>query len=198
VRQYYLAQADRLVSISPLQFDIQLAAKATQLAYRGASPHPFSLDPAEVTLAGQTPATTSSSDPPRQRPAFVQPQSTTAAVCAAFGAGATVPAVSVGSNVPSTGVVQTTSSSKSSTPLADRIVVPPGWAALVTVVANNGSAAGTTSLITDLGVRYSLASADVQKILGYGGVKPIRIPAGLAARIPAGPALDPATARQPN
>ncbi len=192
-RQYYMAQANRLMPISAFQFDIQLAAHSTSKAYSGHSPRAIRLDPGEVTLAGQAPNSTDSSDPPRVRPPFVTPNSGDATMCAAFGAGSTVPAISVGATISgSAGIAP--SRADSGTPLADRIVVPPGWVAVVTVVGDENSAAGTTSLITDLGIRYSLPSADVLKTLGYGGVKPIRVPADLAARIPAGPALDPAQA----
>lgn len=197
VSQYYLAQERRLVPISPFQFYIQLAAKVTRLAYPGESAHAIGLDPAEVTLAGQAPDSTNRADPPRVRPAFVQPTSSTAAVCAAFTAGNPVPTISVGAAVPASG--QTTPGhSPAGAPLADRIVVPPGRAALVSVVPNSSAAAGTISLITDLGIRYAVPSTDVLKTLGYDGVKPIRVPADLAARIPEGPALDPAIARRPH
>lgn len=194
IRQYYLAQENRLVPISQFQFDIQLAAAATQKAYPGQSAHAIALDPAEVTLAGQAPNATANSDPPRNRPAFVQPDSPTASVCAAFATGSVVPTVSVGAHVPAGGE-STPGRSATGAPLADRVIVPPGRVSLVSVVPNKSSAAGTTSLITDLGKRYSVPTADVLKTLGYGGVKPIRVPADLAARIPAGPALDPAAAR---
>jgi hypothetical protein len=52
-------------------------------------------------------------------------------------------------------------------------------------------------LVTDAGELFPLASSDVPKILGYAGLTPTRVAAVLAARIPQGPALDPARARQP-
>jgi type VII secretion protein EccB len=193
-RQYFLAQQDKLVSLSPFQYDIQLAAPATRRAYGGA-PRPTQLDPAEVALAGIAPPV-KRSDPPRDRPEFVQADSM-AAICAAFPPGNNVPQLMVRPPISNSAGVAP-GSGGSGTPLADRIAVPPGRAALVNVVPSSGSAAGTTTLVTDLGIRYSLASPDVAKILGYGGVMPIRIPADLAARIPAGPALDPTVARKPN
>lgn len=33
-------------------------------------------------------------------------------------------------------------------------------------------------------------------MLGYSGLRPIRLPASLVVRLPAGPALDPTTAKQ--
>jgi type VII secretion protein EccB len=197
-RQYYLAQAKRLVAITPLQFEIQLAAPATRAAYPGASPHAVRLDPAELTLADQSTAAAAESDPPRDRPRFVTPDSPAAAACAAFGAGSAVPSVSIGATLPPTTAQQATPGrSPTGAPLADRVAVPAGHAALVSIVANSQAAAGTLALVTDLGKLFPLASSDVPKILGYGGVTPTRVAAVLAARLPSGPALDPVAARQP-
>jgi type VII secretion protein EccB len=197
-RQYYLALANRLMPITPLQTEIQLAAPATKAAYGGRSPRPIRLDPAELTLADQAGGTAAVSDPPRDRPTFVRPDSPTAAACAAFAPGAAVPRVVFGATVPPTTAQQTTPGrSPNGAPLADSVAVPSGHAALVSVVANGQAAAGTLALVTDLGRLYPLASADVPKILGYDGAMPVRIAAVLAARLPQGPALDPARARQP-
>lgn len=197
-RQYYLALADRLMPITPFQLEIQLAAPATRAAYGGRSPKPIRLDPAEVTLAFQASPATAASDPPLGRPAFVRPVSPTAAACAAFAPGSTVPRVAIGATVPPALAQQATPGrSPNGAPLADRVAVPSGHAALVSVVANDQAAAGTLALVTDLGRLYPLATSDVPKILGYAGVTPVRIAATLAARLPQGPSLDPARARQP-
>src|SRR5882757_3712693 len=198
VRQYYLAQANRLVAITPLQFEIQLAAPATRPAYPGASPQPIRLDPAELTLADQSTTASAVSDPPRDRPAFVAPASPTAAACAAFDPGSAGPTVSIGATLPPASAQQATPGrSAIGTPLADRVAVPAGHAALVSIVANSQAAAGTLAFVTDAGDLFPLASSDVPKILGYAGLTPTRVAAVLAARIPQGPALDPARARQP-
>jgi hypothetical protein len=83
---------------------------------------------------------------------------------------------------------------------ADRVLVPRGGGALVEAAASPTAppGSGTVSLVTDAGVRYPLASADLLGPLGYGGVAPVRVPAGLVALLPDGPALDPvAAARGP-
>jgi hypothetical protein len=166
--------------------------------YGGRSPRPIRLDPAEVTLADQTTPATAASDPPSDRPAFVRPDSPTAAVCAAFAPGGAVPRVAVGATVPADVTQQPTPGhSPNGAPLADRVGVPAGHAALISVVANSQAATGTLALVTDLGRLYPLASADVPKILGYGGTNPVRVAAVLAARLPQGPSLDPVRARQP-
>jgi type VII secretion protein EccB len=76
----------------------------------------------------------------------------------------------------------------------DRILVPRGRGAIVEAAAAPGAppGTGTLSIVTDAGVRYPLASAQLLGILGYGGIAPQRVPAGLVALLPSGPALDPA------
>ncbi len=78
---------------------------------------------------------------------------------------------------------------------ATRVVVRPGTAAVVAAVSAPGAAPGTISLVTDLGMRYSVPSAEVLAALGYGSVAPVPVPSDLLALLPEGPALDPATAR---
>jgi hypothetical protein len=51
--------------------------------------------------------------------------------------------------------------------------------------------------VTDLGVRYPVPTAAVLGLLGYAGVSPVRLPAGLVALLPSGRALDPAAALVP-
>jgi type VII secretion protein EccB len=199
VRQYYLAQATRLMPITPFQLNVQLAATATRAAYPGHSPQPIRLDPAEITLADQSIPASTASDLPRDRPAFISSDSPTASACAAFDdAGTAVPSIVVGATVPPESAQQATPGrSATGAPLADSVVVPAGHAALVSVVANGKAATGTLALVTDAGRLFPLASADVPKILGFAGMTPARVPAVLAARLPQGPALDPAQARQP-
>ena len=54
--------------------------------------------------------------------------------------------------------------------------------------------AGTVSVVTDLGRNYPLSDPELLKVLGYDGVQPVRLPAGLVARLPQGSALTPAAA----
>ena len=76
----------------------------------------------------------------------------------------------------------------------DRTLVPRGRGAIVEAAAapNAPPGTGTLSLVTDAGLRYPLASPGLLAVLGYGGVTPQRVPAGLVALLPSGPTLDPA------
>ncbi|WP_212834165.1 type VII secretion protein EccB [Catellatospora sp. TT07R-123] len=72
-------------------------------------------------------------------------------------------------------------------PYADYVLVPSGQGAIV--------AAGTTlSLVTDQGVRFAAAKAEVLTTLGYSGKPPVKLPPKLVDVLPEGPGLDPQTA----
>jgi type VII secretion protein EccB len=75
--------------------------------------------------------------------------------------------------------------------LADHVIVEPGRGAVVEAAAAPGATGGAISVVTDLGRRHPLSSTDVLPILGYGDVRPMRVPANLVALVPAGGALDP-------
>jgi hypothetical protein len=80
------------------------------------------------------------------------------------------------------------------------VLVPPGKGALVEVVSapDQPAGQGTVALVTDDGRLYPLAGPDhVRQVLGYDAAPPTRVAAPLAARMPRGPALDPAAARMP-
>ncbi|WFE98938.1 type VII secretion protein EccB [Micromonospora sp. WMMD964] len=79
--------------------------------------------------------------------------------------------------------------------LADHVLVEPGRGAVVEATAAPGATGGAVSVVTDLGRRYVLSDREVLPMLGYGGVRPLRLPAGLVSLVPAGATLDPAAAR---
>jgi type VII secretion protein EccB len=78
--------------------------------------------------------------------------------------------------------------------LADRVAVPPGSGALVQAKAAKGAAGGSLSVVTDLGIRYPVASREVADKLGYAGAKATPMPAQVVSLLPVGPALDPKAA----
>lgn len=93
--------------------------------------------------------------------------------------------------------VATGSRTTDGTVLTDRAIVRPGYGVLVTATTSAGASAGTVSLVTDTGRRYAVPDETALSALGYGGSKQVRMPAELVSLLPAGPALDPATARNP-
>ena len=119
----------------------------------------------------------------------------TAPICVTYEDDSAVPLVQTGGRIPpSTATVPTTARTPAGLPLADQVYVPPGRAALVEVLPSSQAPNGTLILATDQGRAYPLAGREVAAILGYPQARPIRLPAGLATRIPMGAALDPSTA----
>ncbi|MEU4242957.1 type VII secretion protein EccB [Actinoplanes sp. NPDC026619] len=82
--------------------------------------------------------------------------------------------------------------------LADFAHIARGRGVVAEVAATPSAPAGTGTVIivTDTGRTYSLAGRDLLKKLGYADAKVQRIPSALISLLPAGPALDPARARE--
>jgi type VII secretion protein EccB len=96
--------------------------------------------------------------------------------------------------VPDEAGTPTVGASRTGTVLADQIVIAPGSGALVESVSSASAPSGQVCIVTDLGIQYAVPSSDAQARLGYGGRKPVRMPAELVALLPRGPSLDPAVA----
>lgn len=97
--------------------------------------------------------------------------------------------------VPTTSAGATGTRSADGTVLADRVVVRPGYGVLVSADTSPDAKSGTMNLVTDVPARYAVPGNEVLAMLGYGGVKVVRMPAELVSLIPAGRALDPQAAR---
>jgi type VII secretion protein EccB len=189
-RVYGVALPAGLAQITQVQADLLLSdpETASLVGQRDA----IRLGPAELTVALRSSLVPGGETaPPETTPALRRPASG-AALCAAFGpdgiARVRIPTV----NRPGQAV-----ETRGGPALADHVAVPPGAGAVIEVLASPGAPSGTLSLVTDLGVRYPVPSADVLAMLGYGGTAPVRVPAELAALLPAGPGLDPGAARAP-
>jgi ESX secretion system ATPase EccB len=204
--EHFVVLADGLASVTPLQAEMMLADpdSAALLGQRqpvrmeradfarltqGLTVPPFAADPSGDAAL------------PRSVPELADPPST--AVCAGAGrsdsggrAGhsGTAGAVLM-TDVPLPDLSGAVVTRATGAVLADRIVVPPGAGALVTNLAAPDASAGGLSLVTDLGMRYSLPSVELLPVLGYGGVEVVPLPAPVLALVPAGPALDPAATR---
>ncbi|MBV9448258.1 MAG: type VII secretion protein EccB [Streptosporangiaceae bacterium] len=112
---------------------------------------------------------------------------------AAGGPGQFNAVLTVGGSVPANGVPTGGAAG------VDRLALPPGAGALVGVVpgpGQGGSSVTSYFLVTE-GHRYGLASQDVAAMLGYDLARQrTLLPANIVDLVPAGPALDPAAARQ--
>lgn len=188
--QHYLAEKGRLRPITELQYDIQRAHQGTAAAYPGAEPKALPMGLNEAGNTPQTPvAAPKAGDPPSVRPEFAR-GGDTATLCLTVGAGAGVPTVTLDPPMPKADpLTSTPRRTDRGAVLADRVLVPAGQAALVEAVATPDAPRGTFLVVTDQGIAYPLADPKVVEVLGFAGVKPVRMPAGLVARIPSGSGL---------
>jgi hypothetical protein len=118
-------------------------------------------------------------------------------VCASFTDATTAPVVGLRLDPGSAaGAVRVSAAAAANGPLlADWVAMPPGRGVLVE--SRTGDTPGALSLVTDLGVRFPLPSAEVRTMLGYGAVAPVLLPNAVVALLPTGSALDPAAAAVP-
>jgi type VII secretion protein EccB len=184
-RQYYLVLADGLAPITALQRDVQLSRAAVAQTR---------IDVAiAINAKASTQAPTASElAPPAATPTLASIGSADA-ICAAIGDPTTAAQVSVGDTVPAGGVVTDPATGGS----ADRVLVPPGHAAIVQTLVSPSAADGPYSLVTDIGVRYPVASPQILGVLGYTPREAVRLPATLVGRLPTGPTLDSTLAAVP-
>ncbi|WP_433269092.1 type VII secretion protein EccB [Actinosynnema sp. CS-041913] len=198
--QHYLAEPESLRPITELQYDIQRAYAPSLAAYPGGEPSAVPLAPALAAGARRQEPAAAEHAAPAARPGIARLPDREVAVCATVEPGQAVPHLVVGATLPPADPLTTTTRrDERGTPLADRVHVPPGWAAVVEAMPSADAPVGTFTVVTDLGRRYPVARPEVLGMLGYAAARPVRLPAGLVVRLPEGPGLDPdAAARQPS
>lgn len=198
-RQYYLANRERLHPLTQLQAEVLLADPEAKRAYPDAAlpkPIPLAAGTAAAAPKASVPAE-GRHQAPAQRPEIARLTGDQPAVCAAYRPGQDEPTLLLDAQVqPVKEPVRTGEQTGDGIPLADRVVIEPGYGVLVAAMPSPDVPAGTLNLVTDLGYRYPLASDEVPEMLGYRGVRPVELPASLVVRLPAGPALDPANAKR--
>jgi type VII secretion protein EccB len=194
--QYYLAARDVLVPITELQYDVQRAYAPTRAAYPDGEPTALPLSSSLATTAQRQEAPDpAAGDVPARLPEITHLRDGESTVCAGFAPGAPVPRLQVDATPPPADPMATTTGrSAAGTPLADRVYVRPGWAAVVEAMPSAKAEVGTLTVVADTGRRYPVVSQEVLATLGYGDARPVRLPGGVVARLPSGPALDPAAA----
>jgi hypothetical protein len=188
--QFYLAEVGQLRPISELQYDIQRAYQETAKAYPNREPRALPMGLIEASGAPQpSVGPEKPGDPPAERPDFVRTDDEVT-MCLTFAPGASVPSMTLSPVMPPIDPMSATPKrTQQGAVYADRVVVPAGRAAVVEAVQTADTPRGTFLVVTDQGIAYPLASTDVLKVLGYDGVTPVRMSAGLVARIPVGSGL---------
>ncbi|MEV0002892.1 type VII secretion protein EccB [Micromonospora sp. NPDC050980] len=184
-RQYAVAARGGLAGITELQAALLLARTGQ------GEPEPITLGrfAALPKLPDLVPSGPTA--PPVVPPRLAAPEG--GALCARAGDEAGAREIRFGVSAPDLTAAPRTPGGRSG--LADRVVVEPGRGALVEAVAAPGATGGAVCVLTDLGRRYVLAGARVPGMLGYAGVRPVRLPASLVDLLPAGSPLDPEAAR---
>ncbi|MDG4762750.1 type VII secretion protein EccB [Solwaraspora sp. WMMD406] len=196
-RQYYLVERTWLTPLSQLTAEVLLADPATRQAYRDGRPRAIGLDADAAVSAPKAPPSTGGPQPPERRPEIARLADAQPAVCAGYAPGQPEPTVLLDAQVdPVRDPVRTAEATPQGVPLADRVVIEPGYGALVEAMPSPDAPTGVLHLVTDQGYRYPLASAAVPTMLGYGDVEVVALPAGLVVRLPSGPALDPVAAKR--
>ncbi|WP_431921108.1 type VII secretion protein EccB [Micromonospora wenchangensis] len=184
-RQYAVAGRDGLAGITELQAALLMARTGQD------EPAPISLGRFAASLKLPDLVPTGPTAPPPAPPRLAGVDG--GALCARIGDDGTVGEVRVDPVVPDLTAARSTDAPGGVR--ADQVLVEPGRGAVVESVAAPGADGGAVSVVTDLGRRYVLADEGVLGMLGYRGVTPVRLPAGLVSLVPAGSTLDPAAAR---
>ncbi|BCJ45196.1 hypothetical protein GCM10010168_69970 [Actinoplanes ianthinogenes] len=130
--------------------------------------------------------------PPKDPPQLVTIAAGTTA-CAITRAAAKAPTITYGGQAAGlASAVPTAGSTPGGKALADAVLVPAGRFALVKVPGSGGY-----QVVTDLGVRHPVPSADALSRLGYAPTAATEVPTALVDSIPQGVTLDPAAAVKP-
>ena len=195
-RQFAVALADGLADITQVQADLVLADNPDVIA------RPRQLTQAEYVSTPHTDSLIPAGDdaPPATTPELARP-ATQGGVCASFADGAVVVEVTLPvSLAPAAGEIRT----RVRAPVdgaavavgVDWVSVSPGRAVIVEGLAHPGAPAGLIAFVSDLGNYHAVPSRDVLTWLGYGEVRPVRVPASVVTLLPSGPALDPVSASE--
>ncbi len=193
--EFYAALADGIASITAVQADILLHDPATAAAYPGETPKPLErtdLSTAQRSSVRLLPPAEGIT-PPAVIPTMADPRRDGSDLCLTYANGHTAPTVTIGAALPPLAPATAAVTRGPDDPvLADRVVLAPG-----TGVLARADPGGALAVITDLGVRYPVPAPEVAGYLGYDAASAAAMPADLVSLIPAGRALDPASARQP-
>ncbi|MEV0718272.1 type VII secretion protein EccB [Asanoa sp. NPDC050611] len=182
-RQYAVAVRDGLAGISQVQADLLLTANRQD--------GPTELSQGRFAAIEKAPDLVPDGLVPTETPTLVG--SFGGALCAEVRGERGVAEVVVDADVADVADVARAGAAGS----ADHVAVPPGRAAVVEAVTASGGTGGSISIVTDLGRRHAVVGTETLAMLGYGAVRPVRLPASVVALVEAGSSLDPARAREP-
>jgi type VII secretion protein EccB len=188
--QLYLVRSDGVAPLSPTTAALLLAAPFTKAAYPGTAVTPIEVGPGALT---DVPASTGDPDLvgalPRTPPEILQPSADTA-LCVAFTPDGEAGMRAEAGVLPA--FVHTDSmpvAAHQAGVTADRVAIPAGGGVLVREQSTPDIAMTTVYLITETGMKYPLAGAEVIKALGYTEQTAVAMPAAMLDLLPTGPLL---------
>ncbi|UMP06953.1 type VII secretion protein EccB [Amycolatopsis sp. EV170708-02-1] len=195
--QLYLVRQDGIAPLSRTTAALVLAAPSTRGAYPGEPVAPIQVGPAALSGVAASSGLDLVAGLPPEPPEVVTPTRDSLA-CTRLIPSATGEMGVVAELLPSASVtaqaVPVAQHVAGST--ADLVSIPAGGGVLARETPAPGAPSGTVYLVTEVGIRYPLADAEVMGALGYTESSVIRVPAELLALLPAGPLLSVAGALQ--
>ncbi|WP_262403701.1 type VII secretion protein EccB [Actinomadura sp. CNU-125] len=194
---WYVMLADGFAQINGTQAQLLLLDAGSKAAYPTEEVRAL---PTDAPTAQQNASQTRLMDDnlPPALPKFIN-WDPTSPLCSVFPTGSATAHLTVGGSLPAPSVTALGAGTVGAAGTVDQMVLPPGGAALMSLVPTGGQTSGSNSLslVSDQGVRYALPSAEVAKVLGYDSKKAAPVPSSVIHLIPQGPALDPKLARKP-
>ncbi|TYB64386.1 type VII secretion protein EccB [Nonomuraea sp. PA05] len=194
--RWYVLLADGLAPISQTQASLLLQDPDSKTAYGKGQVRQIAVDAATVNAAKISEHRVLGGGLPAIMPRFRTPEAATP-LCAVY---ADTAKGSVRARLTTGATMPLPKPANSGGPgHVDQVLLPPGGAALAGRLPGEGQAGGINeySLVTDQGLRFRLASAEVVEKLGYDVTHVAPVPAHVLRLIPEGPLLDPASARMP-
>jgi len=191
--QYYLVLEDGIAPISEVQAAIVISDPENEE------------DSREVSASAITSAPSSQRElhpgngpeqAPERTPSTARIQAEEARVCAVYTSLEEPAEVLIDADVPQVDGLPTATQTEEGVVLADEVVVPPSGGAVVRSMASPNANDGPLYFVSDLGIRFP-AAPEVLEMLGLPVDLAVELPSSLVERIPVGPALNPANARQP-
>jgi type VII secretion protein EccB len=194
-RDFYVVMPDGLAGVPPAAAGLLLADPASKVAYGTAPVRAVDVAADAVVAApvSQTPLVWSglpAAPPTAQIPSAEEGES----LCARLDFDGNTPSVTLAVARLGSQATAAPPPQGASTLTADRIAIGPGRGLLARSQPSAGVAGGTLYLVTDLGVKYPLRSAEVAALLGYDKAMALNVPAMMLAFLPTGPVLDPSAA----
>jgi type VII secretion protein EccB len=199
-RDFYLMMPDGLLALTPTVAALTLTDPAVRTAYPGIRVAALPLGADEVV---SVPRSATSPDwsgypttPPKPVDVPQQVRSGGGTLCSrlAFSAGADPKVELVLADVTKQVRRPEAQTVVRDALTADQVVVGAGKGVVVRGQPTAGVRGATLYLITDLGVKYPIASNDAATALGYAGVSPLEVPTVLLTFLPTGPSMDPTKA----